>query len=126
MVLGGIPTVFLSRGIFPLAYFQFTTRGSLRTPAALRVATVTISLCRTAHTACKVHSFVATPSVVAWLTGGMTPWMVAGIYLFVNNVCGEFPLVVSVSVIFLSFRSLVWVATNGSLFGSLLAKFLFE
>ena len=93
---------------------------------------------RSAHHACndllmENHTYrmqspstFATPSAVIWLTDGMTPWMIAGISLFVNNLCGEFPLVVSVSVIFLSFPSPVLVATNGSLFGSLLATFLFE
>ena len=108
VVLGGILTVFLSTRIVPPISFQFTTEGYLRTPAALHVATVTISLWRsacTACTACKALTLVATPSAAIWLTGGMTPWKIAGIYLFVNNLCVEFPLVVSVSVNF--FPSLV-------------------
>ena len=124
--MGGIPTVFLSTGIVPPVSFQFTTGGSLRTPAALQVAPVTISLWRTARTACNTLPLVATPSMVVWLTSGMTPWIIAGIYLFINNLCGEFNLVVSASVIFPLFPSLVWVATNGSLFGSLKEMFLFE
>ena len=50
---GGIPTVFLSCVINPIVSFQFTTGGSLRTPASLCVAPVTISLWITACTACK-------------------------------------------------------------------------
>ena len=33
------------------------------------------------------------------VTGGMTPWMIAGTSLFANNLCGEFPFVVSVKKI---------------------------
>ena len=107
VVLGGISMVFLSTGNFPPASFQFTTGGSLRTTAALHVAPVTIYLWITARNTCKNLPIVATPSAVVWLTGGMTPCIIAGISLFVNNLCGKFPLVVSVSVIFLSFLSLM-------------------
>ena len=107
VALEGIPTVFLSHGIGPLASFQFTTRGYLRTPAALSVMPVEISLWRTVRTSCKTLSLVVTPSEVLWLTGRMTLWMIARISLFVNNFCGEFPFVVSVSIIFPSFPSLV-------------------
>ena len=126
LVLGGIPTVFLSTWIVPPVSFQFNTGGSLRIPAALHVAPMMTSLCRTAHTACKSLPLFSTPSAVVWLTGGMKPWMIACISLFVNYLCGEFPLVFSVSVLFILFPSLVWVATNGSLFVSILATFLFE
>ena len=126
VVLGGITMVFLSTGIGPLAPFQFTTGGSFRTPAALHVTPMTISLCRTARTACKYLPLVATPSTVVCLTGRIMTGIIAGISRFVNNLYGEFTLVVSVSVGFLFFTSLVWVATNWSLFESLLATFLFE
>ena len=101
LVWGGIPTVFLSTGIVPPLSFQFTTGGYIKTPAALCVAYVTISLWRTALTACKSFPLVATPSAVVWLTGGMTPRMISGISMFVNNLCGNFSSVVSVSLIFL-------------------------
>ena len=104
---GGYSDNFLSTGIGLLAYLQFFTRGSLRTPAVLRVASVTISLWRTVCTACKAPILAVTPSMVLYLTGGMTPWMIDRISLFVNNLCGEFLLLVSLSVIFLSFPSLV-------------------
>ena len=107
VVMGGIPKVFLPTRIILLISFQFITGGSLRTPAVLRVALVTISLWRTTRTACKALPLVATPSAVVWLTVRMTPWMIAGISLSVNNLCGEFPLVVFVSVIFPFFLSLV-------------------
>ena len=107
VVMGVITAVFLSRRIGSLVSFPFTTGGSFRTTAVLRIAPVTISLWRTALTACKALPLVATPSVVVWLTSGMTNGMIAGIYWFVNNLCGNFPLVVSVSVIFLFFLSLV-------------------
>ena len=107
VALGVIPAVFLSRGISPLASFQFTNGGSLRTPAVLHVAPVTISLWRTTRTACKTLQLVATPSTVVWLNGGVTPCMISGISLFINNLCGKFALVVSVSVVFPFFPSLV-------------------
>ena len=107
VVLGDIPNVFLSRGIDLLASLQFITGVSLRTPAVLRVATIIISLWRTARNACKSLPLVATPSVFVWLTDRMTAGMISGISRFVNNLCGKFPLVLSVSVIFLFFPSLV-------------------
>ena len=94
VVLGGILTVFLSTGFSPLAFFQFITGGSLRTPTVLHIALMMISLCRTLRTACKSPLLVVNPSVVVWLTRGMMPWMIAEISLFVNNLCGEFMLVV--------------------------------
>ena len=105
--LGGIPTVFLSRGIVPPVSFQFTTGGSLKTCAALRATPAKIYLRRTTHTTCNVLPLVATPYTVVWLTGGMTSGMIAVIFRFVNNLCVEFPLVVSVAVHFLLFPSLV-------------------
>ena len=45
-------------------------------------------LWRTTHTACKAITLLATPYIVVWLTGRMTPGMIAGIYLFVNNLWG--------------------------------------
>ena len=103
VVLGGIPAVLLSLGIDPLVSFQFTTGGYLRTLAALRVAPETISLWRTVRIACKYLPLVATPSGFIWITKGMSTGMIAGIYRFVNNLCEEFTLVVSASVIFFSF-----------------------
>ena len=126
VVLGSITTVFLSTRIVPPVSFQFTIGGSLITHAALHIAPVTIYLWRTARTARKTPPLVTTPSAVVWLNDRMTPWIISGISLFANNLCGEFPLIVSVSVIFLSFPSLVQVATNGLLFGSLSSTFLFE
>ena len=114
VVLGGILKVFLSDEIFLFATFRFNTGRYLRTPAALRVAPVRISLWRTERTACKFLTLVATPYAVVWLTRGMMPWMIAGISLFINNLCGEFTLVVSVSVIFsvsvTSVSSYQWIA----------------
>ena len=107
VVLGVIPAVFLSTGIVLPVSFQFTTGGSLKTLAALRVAPMKISLWKNTHTVYKALPLVATPSAVVWLTDGMRPWIIAGISLFVNDFCGEFPWVVSVSVIFLLFTSLV-------------------
>ena len=107
VALGGIAAVFLSCGIVLLASFQFTTRGYLRTHAALHVATVTISLWRNALTACKSLILVATPSAVLRLTDRMTAGMISRIFLFVNNLFGEFTLVVSAAVNFIFFLSLV-------------------
>ena len=118
VALGDTPTVFIPIGIDLLATFQFTTRGSSKTRAVLDATTVTISSNITERTACKAPPHVKTPSVFAWWTGGTTPWMIDGISLFTNNLCGEFLLVVSVK----EFPSLVQVANNESLFGLLMAS----
>ena len=110
VVLGGITEVFLSRGIFPLASYQFTTGGYFRTPTSLRVAPVTIYLWRTARTPCKSLSLVATPPTLVWLNGKMTTRMIAGISRFVNNLCGELPLG-SVSISDFSFLSVTSVSS---------------
>ena len=98
--------MFLSTGIIQFAFFQFITVGSLRTPAVLHIELVKISLWITVHTACKTPILSVTPSVVVWLTRGMTTWIISGISLFVINLCAELLLVVSVSVIFMLFPSL--------------------
>ena len=88
VILGVIMTIFLSTIIGLLALFQFITGGSLRTPKVMCIAPMAISLWRTVRTACKAPLIVATPSVVVRLTVGLTHWMVAGIYLIVNNLFG--------------------------------------
>ena len=107
VALGGIPKVFLFRRIGPLVSFQFTTKVFLITHAALCAAPMTISLWRITRTACEVVLLVTNPSAVVWLTGGMMTGMIDGIFQLVNNLCEEFPLLVSVAVIILSFPSLV-------------------
>ena len=97
-----ILTVFLSTGIVPSVSFQFTILGSLRTPTELCVSPVKVSLWRTTRTSWKALPLVATTPAIVCLTDETTPWIIARIYLFVNNLCGEIPLVVSVSVFFLS------------------------
>ena len=105
--LGGVLTVFPSRGIVLSVSLQFTTGGSLKTPAALRTASVTISFKRIVHTAWIVPPLIATPSVVFWLINRMMTGMISGMSRLINNLCGEFPLVVSVSVTFIFYPSLV-------------------
>ena len=111
---GGVPTLFLSRGIVPSMSFQFTTIGSLKTRAALRAVSVTISFKRIVCWACKVPSLSATPSTVGGLISGMTTGMISGMSQLINNLCGEFLLVVSVSVNFFlsvtSGGSYLWIA----------------
>ena len=118
VLLGNTQTVFISIGISQFAYFQFTTGRSLKTCAALGIVLVTISSKWTVCNTCKSPPLVETSSPVAWWTGGMISWTIAGISLFTNNLCWEFPLVVSV----VEFLLLVWVAINGSLFGLLMAS----
>ena len=107
VVPGGISTVFLSRGIVLPVSFQFTTRGSLKTRAALRAASVTIYIERTVCTACKVPPLSATPTTFVCLARGMTTRMISRMSRLINNFCGEFSSVVPVSATFLSFPSLV-------------------
>ena len=91
--LGDTLKVFISIGISLLAKFQFTTGRSLKTRAALGAAPVKISSNRTVRKSCKAVPHVKTPYAIVWWTRGITPWMIAGISLFANNLCGEFLLV---------------------------------
>ena len=100
---GGIPKVFFPCGIFPCTSFQFSIGGSLKKCAVLHVLSMTNYFERIICTAYKVPPLAATPSTVVWLTNGMTTWRTSGMSRLINNLCGKFPLVVSVSVTFSSF-----------------------
>ena len=107
VALVGILTVFLYRGVFPPMSFQFSTVGSLSTSSALRAAPVTIYLWRTVRSACKSLPISATPSTVVWLTDRMTDGVISWMIRLINSLCGNFPLVVSVSATFIFFPSLL-------------------
>ena len=113
--LEGLMEVFLSRGIFLSVSFRFTTTWFWKARALLHAASVTISFNTIVWRAWKVLLLSADPSAI----GGSIYEMLNEMVRLINKFCGEFPLVVSVSVIFLFFLSLVWVATNWSLFGLL-------
>ena len=103
--LGDILKVFPSRGFVLSVSFQFTTVGSLKIHAPLRVASVTISLELIVWRACKFPLISATPPEIRG-AGGMKTGMISGTIRLINNFCGEFPLVVSLSLTFLFFPSL--------------------
>ena len=79
--------------------------GYLKICAPLRAPSVTISLEPIIWCACKVPLLTANPSAIHGASG-MTTEMISGMIRLINNFCGEFPLVVSVSVNFpfFSFR----------------------
>ena len=101
--LGGILGFFPSRGIVPFVSFRFTIVGSWKTCAPLCAASMTTSFKAIVWRACKVPLLVATPYANGGSIGGMIPGMVR----LINNYCGGFPLVVSVSMTFPFFPSLV-------------------
>ena len=111
LALGDTPGVFISIVIGLLATLQFTTKGSLKTRSALGAAPVKIPFDRTICTPRKAPPHIETPYTVDWWTGGMTSWMIAGIFLFVNNLCGEFTLVVYVAIFGLLLVSLFGLLT---------------
>ena len=83
-----------------------------------RAASMTITFEAIVWRAYVVPVPAATSSVIDGRIGGM----MIGRFQLINNVSGEFLLVVSVSVTILLFPSLGWVSTDGSLFGSLYAS----
>ena len=86
-----------------------------------RAASVTISFEVIVWRACKVSLLDAIPSSI----GGSIDWMMTGMVRLINNFCWEFLLEVSVSVTFLFFLLLVWVATNWLICASLSASSLY-
>ena len=112
-------SVLPSRGVVPSVPCRLASAGVCKSCAALHNASVTISFKRIVWHACKFSSLPAASSVIVWSIGGIAAGMISGMSLLINNLCGEFLLVVSVSVTFLFFPSLVWLSTFGSLFGSL-------
>ena len=88
----------------------------------LRAESVTIYFERTVWRASKVSPTPATSSLIVLSIGRIAPGIIFGMSRLRINFCGVLPFVVSVLVIFLSFMSLVWVATNESLSGSLTAS----
>ena len=101
--LGGVLEVFLSCGIVPFVSFRFTAAGSWKTCAPMCAASVTITFEEIVWHACAVPLPATPPSEIGGIIGGMMTRMVR----FINNFCGGFLLVVSVSVTFLLFTSLV-------------------
>ena len=118
--LGVITILFPYGGLFSSVFIQFTAVEYLKTCAALRAASVPISFERIVRRACKVPVLAATPSAIRG-AGGMTNGMISGMSRSINNCFGESLLVVSVSVSKIFLPSLIWVATNWSLLGSLSA-----
>ena len=108
-------TVLPSHGVVLSVPCRITSAGFRKTRAALRAVSVTIYSKRIVRSACKVPPLPEEYSVIVWSIGGIA----TGISRLINNLCGEFPLVVSGPVTFLFFPSLVWVANFGSLLGSI-------
>ena len=75
--------------------------------AALHTASVTISFEIIICTSCKVPPLAAISSAVVWLISSMTTEMIYVMIRLINYFSGKFSLVVSVSVNFILFLSLV-------------------
>ena len=75
--------------------------------APLRAASMTISFERTVWHASKFYLIPPASSVIVWSIGRVAPGVIFGMSRLRINLCEEFLLVVSGSVIFLSFLSLV-------------------
>ena len=112
--LGGVMEVYTSRGVVLSLPIWLTSLGVRKTRAPLHAASVTITFKVGGWHACVVPLPAATPSGICGSIGSMMIEMVwlINIYIYIFLV-----LVVSVSVTFLFFQWLVWVATNGSIFG---------
>ena len=93
---------------FPVRVFPIYCCSISETRAPLCAAFVTIAFESIIWRACQVPLTAVTPSAIGGLIGGM----VTGMVRLINNFCGEFPLVVSLSVTFIFFPLLVLVATN--------------
>ena len=110
--LAAATAVFPSRGVVPYLPLLFTSHWVRKIRAPLRATSVTISFDRTVWYASKVSLILDTSYVIVWSIVWIAPGMIFGMSRLRIKLCGEFPLVVSISVIFPSFLSLVWVATN--------------
>ena len=108
-----------SRGVVMSMQCRITSAEVWKTLAALRAASVTIFFEKITRRACKVSQLPAASPDIIWSISGVVTGMISGMSRLINILRGEFMLVVSVSVTFLFFPSLVWVATFGSLFGLL-------
>ena len=96
-----------SRGVVLSVSCRLTSEGFRKTRAALRVASVTISFETIVWHTCKGSPLPAASSAIVWSIGGITTGIISGMSRLINNLHGEFPLVVSVSVTFLFFPSLM-------------------
>ena len=99
--------------------FRLRSAGVWKTRTSMCAVSVMISFERIVSQACKISPLLAASSTIVWPIEGIATGIIYGMSRLINNLCGEFLLVVSVSVTFLIFTSLVWVATFGSLFGSI-------
>ena len=83
--------------------FCLTSAGVWKTHAALCAAPVTISFDRITQSTCKVSLLVASPFKAVWSIVRMTAGNISVMSRSINDLCGEFPFLVSVSVTFLFF-----------------------
>ena len=100
-------SVFLSHGLVLSMPFRLTSVGVRKTCAALRAVSVTIYFKRIVWRACKVSPLPAASSAIVWSTSGIVTGMISGMSWLINNLRGDFLLVVSVSETFCFFTSLV-------------------
>ena len=91
----------------PVCAMLAYVRKSKETYAELRSMSVTISFEIIVRRACKVSTFPAAPSAIVWSICGIATGVISRMSRLINNLCGEFLLVVSVSATFLFSPSLV-------------------
>ena len=100
-------SVLPSQGVVTSVPFRIMSAGVQKTCAALRAMSVTISFEIIVQRACKLFPLPAASFAIVWLIRGITTGMIYGMSQLINNLYGEFLLVVSVSVTFMFFPSLV-------------------
>ena len=101
--LGDLMEVLPYRGVFQSLSVWFKSPGVRKTRVPLRAMSVAVTLEAGVWCACVVHLPAATPSGIRGSISGMA----IGRVRLINDFCGDFLLVVSLSVTFLFFLSLV-------------------
>ena len=107
---------------YPIRVLLVYTIWSLKTYPLLHATSLTISFELIVRQALQSHSTCRNPIISQRIIRRMMTGMIYGMSQLINNLCGECPLVVSISVTFPLFPSLVWAAKNSSLFGYLSAS----
>ena len=106
--------VFPSHGVDLSVTCWLTSAGVRKSCAALYVVSVTISIRRIVRRTYKVSPLPVASSTIVCSIIGMTTGMISGMIWLIDNWCGEFLLVVSISVTLFYFiasvSSYLWIA----------------
>ena len=96
-------TVLSSRGVFLSVPCRITSSGVWKKRAALIAVSVAIYFERIVRHACKLSPIHAASSAIVWSIGGIETGMISEVIQLINNLCGEYPLVVCVATLGLLF-----------------------